>query len=139
MLFELIYHSKAVLNIEDYEIESILKTAREFNSKHHITGCLLFHNNQFLQILEGDFDKVNALYKSIRSDQRHHSVITLHMQEIKTRSYQNWSMAYQKFSNDSIKNTLEINEFHDIIHKNNFGKISKEIFNFMNKVIPVSH
>lgn len=135
MLFELIYHSKAMPNIEDHEIESILKTSREFNAKHHITGCLLFHNNQFLQILEGDFDKVNALYKSIRADQRHHSVITLHMQEIKVLSYRNWSMAYHKFSNDSIKSTLGISEFHDIIEKRNFGSVSKDIFAFMSKAI----
>tara|TARA_R110001599_G_C12271108_1_gene661471 strand:- start:1233 stop:1652 length:420 start_codon:yes stop_codon:yes gene_type:complete len=139
MLFELIYHSKAVLNIEDYEIEDILKTSRELNTKHHITGCLLFHNNQFLQIIEGDFDKVNALYKKIRADKRHHNVITLHMQEIKTLSYRNWSMAYKKFTNDAMKSTLGIENFHKILEKNNFKQTSKEIFDFMSKAIMESN
>ncbi|MGW8122399.1 BLUF domain-containing protein [Roseivirga echinicomitans] len=140
MLFELIYHSKAVPNnIEDYEIENILKTSREFNEKQNITGCLLFHNGQFLQILEGDFEKVNALYKSIRSDKRHHSVITLHMQEIDARAYRNWNMAYKKFTKDSIKNTIGINELNDIIKNNNFSSVSKEIFTLMSKAILASN
>lgn len=135
MLYELIYYSKAVLNIEDYDIESILETAREFNAKHHITGCLLFHNNQFLQILEGDFDRNNTLYKSIRRDRRHHSVITLCMREINTLSFRNWSMAYQKFTNDSIKSTLGIDDFHKIIESENFGKTSKDIFKKISNTI----
>jgi len=135
MLLELIYHSKAVLNIEDYEIESILKISREFNAKHHITGCLLFHNNQFLQVLEGDFDQVSELYKRIRRDQRHRSVVTLHIQEISTLSFRNWSMAYQKFTNDSIKSTIGIDGFNRIIEKNNFGQTSQDIFSMMSKAI----
>ncbi|WP_157716524.1 BLUF domain-containing protein [Roseivirga ehrenbergii] len=135
----MIYHSKTTSNIEDYEIENILKTARKFNTTNNITGCLLFHNNQFLQILEGDFDKVNKLYKKIRTDTRHKNVITLHMQEIKNLSYRNWSMAYQKFSNDSIKHTLGIREFNDILDKNDFGSTSKEIFIYMSQIILASN
>jgi hypothetical protein len=32
----------------------MLKTSRKFNSQNNITGCLLFDNNEFMQILEGE-------------------------------------------------------------------------------------
>ena len=53
-MFELIYRSITVPNISDAEINAMLKTSRKFNSENNITGCLLFHNNEFIQILEGE-------------------------------------------------------------------------------------
>lgn len=53
-MFEFIYRSIAVPNISDAEINAMLKTSRKFNSENNITGCLLFHNNEFIQILEGE-------------------------------------------------------------------------------------
>ena len=53
-MFELIYRSIAVPNISDAGINAMLKTLRKFNSENNITGCLLFYNNEFIQILEGE-------------------------------------------------------------------------------------
>ena len=53
-MFDLIYRSIAVPNISDAEINAMLKTSRKFNSENNITGCLLFYNNEFIQILEGE-------------------------------------------------------------------------------------
>ena len=53
-MFELIYLSIAVPNISDAGINAMLKTLRKFNSENNITGCLLFYNNEFIQILEGE-------------------------------------------------------------------------------------
>jgi len=36
-----------------------------------ITGCLLFHHGQFIQILEGDKSTVDDLIVKIKKDHRH--------------------------------------------------------------------
>jgi len=42
------------------DFANILKTARMENPKHGITGVLLYDNGKFLQILEGEKDKLDA-------------------------------------------------------------------------------
>ena len=62
MLFELIYHSQALPHISEEDHADILRVARTFNKENDITGCLLFHKGQFLQLLEGEFETLNKLY-----------------------------------------------------------------------------
>jgi hypothetical protein len=102
-MYELIYNSAARKNLNASDISKILETARNFNSQNEITGCLLFHNNQFIQILEGEKTKLLELYNSIKKDDRHTNVMLLAQAEKQERIFPNWSMAYHQLSeNDNI-------------------------------------
>ncbi len=102
-MYELTYHSAARKNLNANDIENILEKARNFNSQNEITGCLLFHNNQFIQILEGEKTKLLELYNSIKKDDRHSNVMLLAQDEKQERIFSNWSMAYHQLSeNDNI-------------------------------------
>lgn len=132
MLFELIYHSQASPNLAENEHENILSTAREFNQAHNITGCLLFHKGQFLQMLEGEFETINQLYAKIRKDKRHQDVITLHMKEIESRIFDKWSMAYKVIDdNRFVKELVGVEEFKELPTEKNESKESKILFNVM--------
>ena len=76
-MFELIYRSLAKGGINTTDITGILNKSRNFNSQNDITGCLLFYNNEFIQILEGDKKKVTELYATIKKDRRHTDVMLL--------------------------------------------------------------
>ncbi len=82
-MFELIYCSIAKPDLKSKDIQDILQTAIDFNSKNNITGCLLFHNNEFLQILEGEKSVIQELFASIERDERHSQVILLDQYEKK--------------------------------------------------------
>lgn len=113
-MYELIYHSAARKNLDANDIENILKTARNFNSQNEITGCLLFHNNEFIQILEGEKTKLLELYNSIKKDDRHTNVMLLAQAEKQDRIFPNWSMAYYKLGendNINIDKLLFVNNF----------------------------
>lgn len=113
-MYELIYCSNANKNLTAEDISTILKTAQDFNLKNGITGCLLYHNNEFLQILEGDTKTIRALYANIEKDKRHSNVILLAESEKDERIFENWSMAYHEINNSDIKNinqTLFIDNF----------------------------
>lgn len=110
MVFELVYCSIAKPGITSEDIDTILKTAREFNAANELTGCLLFHNNQFAQILEGKESTVKELYSSIAKDERHENVQRLVQGEKEERKFSSWSMAFHQM-NDSTMNEFSEKEF----------------------------
>ena len=64
MIFELIYYSTASPDLSTNDILNILENSRDFNSKNEITGCLLYHNNEFVQLIEGEEEAVkNCMLK----------------------------------------------------------------------------
>lgn len=64
-MYELIYYSTANPTLNANDISNILKTSRDFNLKNDITGCLLYYNNEFIQILEGDRMAIKKLYATL--------------------------------------------------------------------------
>lgn len=131
MLFELIYRSEADTNVSDDDLLNILSQARSFNSENELTGCLLYNDRHFVQILEGEFNTLNELYARIRKDSRHHDVITLHMKEIASRAYPDWTMAFKALEADdmrSIKSALGISQFKELNSINEESPLSKQLF-----------
>lgn len=117
MLFELIYRSEADEDVSDDDLLNILNTARNFNGQNNITGCLLYNDRHFAQILEGEFSLLNELYGKIRKDGRHRNVITLHMKEIEERCFPDWTMAFKALEEKDmadIKNALVISKFKEV-------------------------
>ena len=64
-MYEIVYCSTASRDLTSEDIADILKTAHEFNAKNNITGCLLYHNHEFLQILEDEKERIQDLYSLI--------------------------------------------------------------------------
>lgn len=120
-MYELIYCSNAHSNLKDEDISDILGKARDFNFKNGITGCLLLHNNEFIQILEGDKKILKDLIEKIKKDVRHSHVMVLAENEIEKRVFDQWSMAYHKVENDDVINVDKI------IFVNNFLTLSELI------------
>jgi Sensors of blue-light using FAD len=102
-MFELIYHSLASPGITTTDIANILDTSRHFNRANNVTGCLVFHNQEFIQILEGDKKTVQDLFASIQKDSRHSNVMLLEEAEKEERMFPTWNMAYFNSSSSGIK------------------------------------
>lgn len=102
-MFELVYQSLAKPGIKATDIANILYTSRRFNTANNITGCLLFHNHEFIQILEGDKHIVQALFATIQKDARHSNVMLLEQNEKEERMFPTWNMAYFDSSNPHFK------------------------------------
>lgn len=94
MLYELIYHSTAALNIDVSAVPQILEKSRINNPKNQITGCLIYHEFEFLQIIEGPEEAVKELYARIEKDPRHNNVNALAQGPIKERAFADWKMAF---------------------------------------------
>jgi hypothetical protein len=119
MVYELTYCSLAKPAITADEILAILKSAEKNNKKNKITGCLLYYNHEFLQILEGEEKMVKAVQKKIARDPRHTSVRILAEGEKDERTFDHWTMAFKELSADEAKS------LNDSFFENNFLTFSE--------------
>lgn len=72
--------------------------SRENNIKLGITGMLLYSENNFIQVIEGELALINGLYSNITNDPRHTGFLTLLRGEIQARNFPDWSMGFKKIS-----------------------------------------
>ena len=76
----------------DQQLSEILSASRRNNQRDGITGYLVSDGPWFIQILEGEEDKVSAALGRIRSDRRHSDISVISTRQIRTRSFPQWSM-----------------------------------------------
>ena len=84
----------------------ILLTARKFNSEADISGLLLYAEGNFLQILEGDEERVNTLYAKIEMDHRHTGLIRLMEFHSNERNFPDWTMGYKRLSRQEMESSI---------------------------------
>ncbi|WP_439132220.1 BLUF domain-containing protein [Polaribacter sp.] len=107
MIQQIVYYSISETEMNKNTISEILEPSRINNAKKDITGCLLYHDKVFLQLLEGEKEAVSTLYKTIEKDERHSNVTLIIEESINKRMYPNWSMAFHEFE----KNKSYIDKF----------------------------
>ncbi|MCX7238570.1 BLUF domain-containing protein [Polynucleobacter sp.] len=93
-LVELSYLSEAVSDMSFLGLMRLLESARAFNQQNGISGILLYDNQQFGQIIEGERASVMKAWKRIQEDKRHHRIELLEIREISERSYPDWLLRF---------------------------------------------
>ena len=101
-LVELSYLSEAVSDMSFLGLMRLLESARAFNQTNGISGILLYDNQQFGQIIEGERASVMKAWKRIQEDKRHHRIELLEIREISERSYPDWLLRFY-----GVKRSLE--------------------------------
>lgn len=77
-----------------FEIDQILSTSRRRNETQGVTGALLFNEDRFVQLLEGEEFDVKSTFERIALYSRHEAVELLFDQNTKERRFPAWSMAF---------------------------------------------
>nr|WP_321222386.1 BLUF domain-containing protein [uncultured Psychroserpens sp.] len=103
MSYSIIYQSKAQDNLKITEIDNMLLKAKRFNKEHNITGCIVYHDDRFIQIIEGEKPEIINLYAKIKDDKRHFDVMTLSETATNQTLWDDWSMAFYKFTGDALR------------------------------------
>lgn len=94
----ILYISQAIPKLTLSEIIRMLEQAKQFNRSHEISGCILYHKQTFIQLIEGRKEEICRLYDRIRNDTRHKRVTTLFDGPIKDRVFSRWAMIFYEFS-----------------------------------------
>ena len=126
MPFQLTYHSVASPGLTAKDLRNIMASSSKNNKELGLTGCLIYHNKFFLQILEGKKDAVLNMFERIKLDDRNHQVTLLSTDESQFRIFKEWEMAYYSLpdgttlSPEEQKIKRDLVELSDTTKKPNF-------------------
>jgi len=100
---QLVYVSAASRALAPADLDTILTSARRANPLHDVTGMLLYIDLDFLQVLEGPADGVEAIYRRILGDRRHTAQRILVDRTADERLFGGWSMGFDRPSPDQAQ------------------------------------
>lgn len=87
-MYQLVYSSFVQKHVSNENIAKLLLRSQANNLKNGVTGCVVFHGNEFIHLLEGRKDDVQKLYAKIVKDTRHRHVTVLYKQAISVRFFE---------------------------------------------------
>jgi len=74
------------------ELVAIVTTAKRMNSQFEITGALFYLNGLFMQVIEGESNRIAQLMHNIERDERHDSLRVLINEPVVERGFADWNM-----------------------------------------------
>jgi hypothetical protein len=105
-LRQIIWVSTAVRPFSADELIRLLDHSRAANQGRNISGLLLYHQDSFLQLMEGSAEEVEYVFEHrILRDRRHTDVTVLMRRDVKERNFPDWSMGFVN-TTDRKLNTL---------------------------------
>jgi hypothetical protein len=72
---------------------------------------LLYQNQSFFQVLEGDRSVVEALFEKVALDPRHTRVTKVILEPISERAFASWTMGYPRVSEKELAEIPGLNDF----------------------------
>jgi len=131
----LVYRSVATDTFSIPEIYSMLSRAKEYNAEHKISGCLLYHNNQFLQLLEGEENEVLNLFQKISMDKRHKDIVLIESSHSEERLFYKWSMAFHDYGQNGLSAYLKLGQIDAFLNQSQALNVnSRSVLKFFSSV-----
>ena len=93
---QLLYVSNTAQPVSVGDLDDILTASRRNNAQLGITGLLLFIDDGFLQVLEGEESAVREVYARVASDPRHGNATVMLDREVPVRAFPEWSMGFER-------------------------------------------
>lgn len=75
-------------------LSNILEVSRQNNAQDGITGILMYHDQLFFQVLEGEQTLVEHCYARIVKDQRHTNICLMWDYPVDRKVFSDWAMGY---------------------------------------------
>ena len=91
-MYRIIYKSRSVAPLDWDLVRSITGASEDSNTRCGVTGVLLASRTHFLQVLEGNFEDVNAVFRRIARDDRHTELSIVSFSVVDARLFGGWGM-----------------------------------------------
>ena len=102
-IFQLTYVSTQTRDMNAADLIGMLNQAQIANDLLGITGLLLHREDSFFQIIEGNQDSVENLFKKIESDSRHTRVEVMFRGDTKGREFPDWKMGFLELDGIDVR------------------------------------
>jgi hypothetical protein len=132
-LIHCIYASRALAAPDEADVQKLLDHARRKNTSLGITGMLLLIEDSFFQVLEGEADAVDSVYRVIAKDPRHDRVTQIIREPIAQRSFAEWSMGFAAVQREDARVLIGANDFFgsaQCLERINPGRAKKLLVSF---------
>ncbi len=94
MLHEILYSSAATSSMTSAQLSALAIQSSESNHEGGISGCLVYHKREFMQLLEGEQDEIENLLAKIIKDSRNTNLKVIWQGPIEQRAFASWGMAF---------------------------------------------
>ena len=102
MLIRLVYVSHEVRPLTTADLDALLEESRRNNARLEVTGMLLYHDGDFMQVLEGEEEAVREIYRRIVADPRHSGILVLDDTPVPDREFAGWWMGFRRVERGEI-------------------------------------
>jgi hypothetical protein len=90
---------------------TLLQQCLANNEASGVTGMLLYGNDTFLQVIEGEESGIDGLVEKIRKDPRHSKIQFLYRKPIDQRQYADWSMGFKRVRESQLRDVEGLADF----------------------------
>ena len=134
MSYTLCYVSSCNDDLSARDLEQLFHVNKRNNIELNISGILVYNNGNFLQILEGDEQKIINLFKKIRVDKRHSHIIELISSHKSERIFDDYEIGFILVNDSKKRNQLRnyLNWLKEAEIKN-VNKVIRIVENFIDK------
>ena len=115
----IIYSSEYTGSDEDIDevLSDIVTSSKTNNLASKITGLLFYHNQRFVQLIEGEQDSLERLMSILEEDTRHTNIQRIVDQDIKKRGFEQWNMDSFNLSADQDIDPEELSNISEAYKK----------------------
>ena len=106
-IHRLLYRSDAILSGStesvEHQVAAIVDGSKRANGAAGLTGALLLSGGEFIQVLEGPVEAVEATFERICRDLRHRRVRLLELAVADDRVFAEWAMVRIQPANEIVR------------------------------------
>ena len=114
------------------DLKTLYSKAKKNNLDYNITGILIYHNGNFLQVLEGLEKDVDRTYKRISLDSRHGNILKVINIDIEQRIFEDYNFGFTVIN--SSKEFDELDEYLKWL-KNAENKLANKVISMVENFI----
>ncbi|MBD3633840.1 MAG: BLUF domain-containing protein [Methylophaga sp.] len=138
-IHKIMYSSSAVELLSAEDLDQLMRKARHKNTHFGVTGCLIYHDGNILQYLEGSKASVDFIYGSIVGDNRHHDIHLLCNDQIEKRAFSDWSMALRYIPENRLRDYRTVYDlFEDMMESDTIDQLCRQAKVFFETFLDVS-
>lgn len=101
-----------------HDLDNIVTVSKKRNSERGITGVLFYHNQKFMQLIEGEVSVLNQLLDTLRRDPRHCNITTIVDEKVEQRGFAEWNMDAFNLSDEDTLDVATLKRIRDIYKAN---------------------
>ena len=135
-LYCLVFTSVAKHKVTDDDLKAILNKSRISNAALGITGMLLYLDPYFMQVLEVEEEALDEKFSMIARNPIHHKISLIYKQPIQRRSFDKWSMGFNKVGIEHFEGVKSLHEVYcDDVFKKNPSEVLELLRMFKNETL----